>query len=82
MNGREQTLEIEVTKLMDNKRVRMISDAGGTIGDTLFRVSGTPATVTLGMTMKIQLDQMVAKLVTSLIRGLVLKGVKTDMDTV
>lgn len=82
VNGREQTVEIEVAELVDNKRVRMISDAGGTIWDSLFTVSVNSPTITLGMTMEIQPYKMVAKLITPLISGLVLKGVEADMDAV
>ena len=39
MRGREATTELEVTEYVANERVRFVSDAGGTIWDTVFTVS-------------------------------------------
>ncbi len=67
---------------MDSKIVRLIFDNAGTIGDTSFTVSGTPPTVTLGMTIESKPYKMVAQLMTPLISGLLLKCLETDMDAV
>lgn len=82
MNGREHTVELEVAEYIDNDRVRMISDAGGTIWDTMFTVSKVSENVTLEMQMDIKPHTLLARMMTPLIRGMVVKGVESDMDSV
>lgn len=80
--GREQTVELEVAEYIDNDRVRMISDAGGTVWDTLFTVSEDSANVTLEMQMDIKPHKFLARIMMPLIRGMVAKAVESDMDAV
>ncbi len=54
MQGREQTVELEVAEYVENDRIRMRSDAGGTLWDSLFTVSAGASGVTLEMQMDIQ----------------------------
>ena len=82
MNGREQTVELVVAEYIENDRVRMISDAGGTIWDTMFTVSKRPDNVALEMQMDIRPHTLFARIMTPLIRGMVVKGVESDMDAV
>lgn len=82
MKGRESTVEIEVAEYVENDRVRMVSDAGGTIWDTLFRVEEESGTTVLTMTMDIRPKSFLARIITPLIRGMVVKGVESDMDAV
>ncbi|MEM8486574.1 MAG: SRPBCC family protein [Bacteroidota bacterium] len=82
MNGREQTIELEVADFIENDRVRMISDVGGTVWDTMFTVSSDAGKVMLEMKMDIKPHKLLAKLMTPLIRGMVVKGVVADMDAV
>ena len=80
MNGREQTVELEVAEYVDNDRVRMISDAGGTVWDTMFRLSNQADSVQLEMQMDIKPHTLFARIITPLIRGMVVKGVESDMQ--
>ncbi|MBT8402019.1 MAG: SRPBCC family protein, partial [Rhodothermia bacterium] len=41
MRGREMTTELEITEYVKDKSVRIVSDEGGTIWDTLFTVEST-----------------------------------------
>ena len=82
MNGREHTVELEVAEYIDNDRVRLISDAGGTIWDTTFTVSKGSYNVELEMQMDIKPHTLFARIITPLIRGMVVKGVTSDMDAV
>jgi uncharacterized protein YndB with AHSA1/START domain len=82
MNGREHTVELEVAEYAENDRVRMISDAGGTIWDTIFTVSEGPNNVTLEMQMDIKPHTLLARIMTPLIRKMVVKGVESDMDSI
>ena len=80
MNGREQTVELEVAEHSDGDRVRMVSDAGDTIWDTVFTVAKDADSVRLEMRMDIEPHTILAKIMTPLIRGMVVKGVESDMD--
>ena len=82
MNGREHSIEIEVAEYINNDRVRMISDAGGTIWDTVFTVSEVSGNVTLEMTMDIRPHTLLARIMTPLIRGMVVRSVESDMEAV
>ncbi|WP_372896002.1 SRPBCC family protein [Stieleria sp.] len=82
MKDREQSVELEVAEFVDNDRVRMVSDAGGTIWDTLFSVSQVGEAVELKMQMDIRPHTFLARLMIPLIRGMVVKGVESDMDAV
>lgn len=82
MNGREQAVELEVAEYVTDDRVRMISDAGGTIWDSLFTVSPEAGKVTLTMQMDIRPYKLLSKIMTPLIRSMVVKGVAADMDAV
>lgn len=80
--GREQTVDLEVLEYVENDRVRMVSDAGGTVWDTLFTVSEDSGTVLLEMQMDVKPHTLFARIVTPLIRGMVAKAVASDMGSV
>jgi len=86
MHGRKQTVELEVAEYMENDRVRMVSDAGGATWDTMFSVSACSDRMAdmaiLEMEMEITPRTLLARLMTPLIRGMVVKGVEADMDAV
>jgi uncharacterized membrane protein len=82
MKGREETVELEVVEYGQNERIRLISDAGGTIWDTVFTVSDNAGKVEMKMQMDILPHTFMAKIMTRLIRDMVAKGVETDMDAV
>jgi uncharacterized protein YndB with AHSA1/START domain len=82
MNGREQTVELEVADYVENRRVRMISDAGGSTWDTLFSLSPAGGGVELRMQMDVRPHGLLARMMNVLIRGMVVKGVESDMDAV
>ena len=82
MHGKLQTVELEVTEYQPNERVRMVSDAGGAIWDTLFLVTPEAEGCRLQMTMEVRPYKVMAKLFTPLIMGMVGKAVLADMDAV
>ncbi len=81
-NGRIETVELEIAEFVENDRVRMISDAGGTIWDTLFTVSQRAGDVEMKMQMDIIPHTILARIMTRLIRRMVVKGVEADMDAI
>jgi len=82
MKGRVEKVELEVTEYQENACVRLVSDAGGTIWETEFVVSQMPGGVELKMRMDILPHTLLAKVITPFIRGIVAKGVESDMDAV
>ena len=82
MNGREATVELEVTEYQENDHVRIVSDAGGTIWDTVFSVKPVGDQVELDMTMDANAYKLLAKLFNPFIKGVIQKAVERDMDAV
>ncbi|MCA9048742.1 MAG: SRPBCC family protein [Planctomycetaceae bacterium] len=82
MGNKEQQTELEVTEFADNDRIRLVSDAGGTIWDTVFSVKSADNGVLLEMNMDIRPYRRMAKLLIPLFRGPIVKGVNHDMDCV
>ncbi len=84
MRGREATTEIEVTEFVANERVRMVSDEGGTIWDTVFTVTplGDGGAARLDMVMDARPHRILSRLMAPLIKGVVAKAIAADMDAV
>jgi len=84
MNRREASTELEVTEYVKNERVRMVSDEGGTIWDTVFTVepSSNGAGTDLTMVMDCRPYERMAKIVTPLVKPIVARAVKGDMEAV
>jgi hypothetical protein len=80
MNGRKATTELEVTEFVENERVRFVSDAGGTIWDTVMAVTANGDTTDLEMTMDARPSNFVARIVNLVIKGMVTRAVTRDMD--
>ncbi len=82
MNGREHTTELEVAEYVENDRVRMIADAGGTVWDTLFTVRPHGGGTELTVEMDCRPYKLVARFIVPFIRGRVATAVGKDMDAV
>jgi uncharacterized protein YndB with AHSA1/START domain len=83
MGKRAVSTELEVTEYVPNERVRLVSDAGGTIWDTTFTTrpaSGGGAELSLVMTAEAY--KIVAKVLNPLIRGMVRRAIEDDLDAV
>ena len=80
MNGRRATTELEITELVENERVRFVSDAGGTIWDTVMRVTSSGEVTELEMTMDARPHTFMARIANVFIKGMVTKAVTKDMD--
>ncbi len=83
MRGREATTELVVTEYEADRRVRFVSDEGGTIWDTVFSVEpiGTERTQ-LTMIMDAKAYKLRARLINPLIRGMIARAIEDDMDAV
>ena len=82
MRGKETTTELEVTEYVENDRVRIVADAGGTIWDTVFEVAPDSDHVQLMLTMDARAYTFMSKLVNPFIKGFVRKAIESDMDAV
>lgn len=84
MGSREAATELEVTEYVKNERVRMVSDAGGTIWDSVFTVTptGDGGATELQLVMEARPYRLLARVVVPLTKRIVAKAVKGDMDAV
>lgn len=82
MGKREATTELEVTEYVKDERVRMVSDAGGTVWDTVFTVTalGDGSGTRLDMVMEARPYRLMSRLMVPLMKGVVAKAVAGDMD--
>ncbi|NND03317.1 MAG: SRPBCC family protein [Acidimicrobiia bacterium] len=82
MGKREATTELEVREYEPPALVRMVSDAGGTVWDTVFRLTAAGSATRLAMEMDAIPHKLMAKLSLPLIGGFVAKAVEKDLDAV
>lgn len=83
MGKREGSSTLEVTEYDAPQRVRMVSDQGGTIWDTVFTVEpSSDGQVELVVVMEANAYKLFAKLINPLIKGMIKKFIESDMDAV
>ena len=83
MKGREATTELEVTEYDAPHRIRLVSDEGGTIWDTVFTTIATADGGTrLEMVMDARPYKLMAKIVNPFIGRMISKAVEEDMNAV
>ena len=82
MMGREASTELEVTEYVENEHVRIVSEAGGALWDTVFTVVPDGEGTALRMVMDAQPRSMSARMTLPLIIGTVRKAIEQDLDAV
>ena len=82
MGKREMSTELKVTEYSNNEYVRMVSDQGGTIWDTLFTVSDNEGQTNLKVVMDARAYKFLARIFNPLIKGMIKKAIVGDMDSV
>lgn len=80
MNGREAATELEVTELKENEMIRLVSDAGGTIWDSVFSVQENEEGTELVLEVEVKPYKLMAKIVTPFMKGMMKKALEKDMD--
>ena len=80
--GRQASTELEVTEYVENERVRLVADEGGTIWDTVFTITDAGEGTRLDMVMEASAYKFVAKLLNPLLKGILRRAIKGDMDAV
>lgn len=79
---REATTTLEVTEYEAPNHLRIISDEGGTIWDTVFTVDERAGGSTLRVRMDIRPYRMMARLMTPIAKRMVQTAIDNDMDGV
>lgn len=82
MMGREASTELEVTEYVENERVRIVSEAGGALWDTVFTVAPDGEGTGLKMVMEARPQTTSARMTMPLVLGMVRTAVEKDMDAV
>lgn len=82
LKGRETTCDLEVVEYIENERVRIVSDEGGAVWDTVIMVDQVGEKVWLRMEMEARPHKLFARILTPLIRGMIARAVEEDMDSV
>ena len=82
MMGREASTELEITEYVENDRVRIVSEAGGALWDTVFTVARDGEGTELKMVMEARPQTLSARMTVPLIIGTVRKAVEEDMDAI
>ena len=80
--GSEASTELEVKEYVENERVRMVSEAGGALWDTVFTVAPDGEGTALEMVMDAQPRSASARMTLPFIIGVVRKAVEQDMNAV
>jgi len=84
MRGREATTELEVTEYVENDRVRMVADEGGSVWDTVFTVQsqGEGQGTQLELAMEAVPHKLAARVLNPLTKSIVRRAIEGDMDAV
>ncbi len=80
MGKKEATAVLEIIECVENERIRFVSDEGGTVWDTVFRVSPSQTGTRLDLEMDAKPHKLLAKIVTPLMIGMIGKFVKKDIE--
>ena len=82
MMGREASTVLEVTEYTENERVRLVSDEGGTIWDSVFTVSPADGGTELTLVMDAAPYTLKSKILVPIMKFVVRMGLVKDMDAV
>lgn len=82
MRGKPVETELEVTEFVLNEHVRIVADDPGTTWDTVFSVRPEGDAVRLQMVMDARPKRLAAKIINSLIKGMVRTAVERDMEMI
>lgn len=82
MNGKSATADFVVAEQIENQMIRLVAEMAGSVWDTRFTVSPQGSAVELEMRMLAQPKNLLSKLVTPMMLGMMEKGIGGDMDRV
>lgn len=82
MNGKPAIAEMQVAEYYENKTVRLVAEMAGTIWDTRFDVEPQGNAVQLKMRMVASPQNLLSRLMTPMMIGMIEKAIGGDMDHV
>jgi len=82
MGNREASTELEITEYDPPERVRLVSEAGGAVWDTLFAVRPTNNGTVLAMTMTATARNLISRLLLPLMRKPIARAIEDDLQAV
>jgi len=80
--GREAVTELEITEYVRNDHVRIVTDAGGTVWDSVFTTRAVGGRTELKLVMEATPHTMRARMTHPLIRGFLKGALQADMNSV
>ncbi|MEQ8523677.1 SRPBCC family protein [Gracilimonas sp.] len=82
MNGREASTILEVTELVENAHIRIVSDTMGTVWDSVFTVERREGGTELTLIMDAKAYKFLPKIFNPLMKGFMKKALEKDMIAV
>lgn len=82
MNGREASTILEVTELVENAHIRLVSDTMGTVWDSVFTVERREGGTELTLIMDARAYKFLPKIINPLMKGFMKKALEKDMIAV
>lgn len=82
MGKREVATELHLTEYERDRHVRMVSDQGGTVWDSLFSTHAVAGGTELTLIMDARAYKLLARLINPLIAGMIRKHIEKDLDAV
>ncbi len=82
MMGREASTILEVTEYIENEKVRLVSDEGGTIWDSVFTVRPVDGGTELTLVMDAKPYMFKSRIITPVMKFVIRMGLVKDMDAV
>lgn len=79
MNGRKAVTDLEVTELEENEYIRLVSDVGGTVWDSVFKVEKKEGETELSLEMEAKPYKLMAKIITPLMKGFMQNALEKDL---
>lgn len=82
IDGREQSTELLITELVPDRHVRLVSDQGGALWDTVFTVREVGGQTELVITMDSSPYKLLARLYVPFISGVLRLALERDLELV
>lgn len=82
LRGRQASTELEVTEYIENEKIRLVADEGGSVWDSTFTVSAAEAGSELTLVMEARAHTLLARILNPITKGIIRKSIEGDMDAV
>ena len=82
MNGKPQVNDLEITELVDDERVRMVTDSHGAVWDSTFLIRPEGDQSSLTITMDARPHKLMPKIMIPIFKGMIGKGLEKDLASI